>query len=356
MHDRNATSSLAAVIVAAVVILAGVGAYLTYFNQSPVQTGSTRPQKTPLITFSADAYSLETQTLLDGFSATAGEPVAPTKSGGSFSVANQIAAGAPDDVFVSAALSATSSAYLKGSASNWAIGFASDQMVVAFANDTISGPAKQAIASALQAEGSNSTSDWNSFFKALTSGSVKVGISDPVADPAGLRGWLALQLAGYLYAGGNATAFTSGLLATHANMTAPHAAGLVAQLQSGQIQFLLIYKSAAISSGLGYLTLDRHVSLGDPSLAPFYSRFSYRDSAGVIAGSPVVLSITVPSTSSNQEKALSFVEYVITHADSLSRYGLQSLSPARLYNSTSLPSTVVGWIRSGLIVESGALG
>jgi molybdate/tungstate transport system substrate-binding protein len=310
----------------------------------------------PLISYSADAYSIEATALLNGFSESTGVPVAPVKSGGSFADANQIAAGAPDDVFISVSLSATGSTYLKNLTSNWAIGFASDQMVLAYSNATSStSSGSTIIAEGSAAAKSNTTSDWNSFFSSLVSGNVKVGISDPVTDPAGLRGWLVLEAAGFFYDNGNEDEYTSNLLQAKANVTGTNAAALVAPLQSGQIQFLFIYKSAANSHGLGYLTLDRHVNLGDPTLGSFYSKFSYTDSAGVTAGAPIILCITIPLSSVNVAEAMEFVQYVVKNAGTLSSYGLQPFSPARLYSNLPPPAPISQLVSQGLIVQAGSL-
>jgi molybdate/tungstate transport system substrate-binding protein len=290
-----------------------------------------------------------------GFSQSTGVPVAPVKSGGSFADANQIAAGAPDDVFISVALSAAGPRYLKNISSNWAIGFASDQMVIAYSNATSSSSGEAIIAQGNAAAESNATSDWNTFFASLTSGNVKVGISDPVADPAGLRAWLSLEAGGLLYSNGNQNAYVTSLLQAKANVTGTHAAALVGPLESGQIQFLFIYKSAAVTDHLGYLRLDRHVNLGDPALGVFYSKLSYRDSAGVAAGAPIVLCITVPLSSVNTAEAFQFVQYVVKDAGTLSSYGLQPFSPARLYSNVSPPALIGQMISEGLIVEAGTL-
>ena len=309
----------------------------------------------PLISYSADAYTAEVTALLNGFSSSTGAQVAPLKSGGSFADANAIAAGAPDDVFVSVALSATSSQYLKNLTSNWAVGFASDQMVLAYANTTVSSAAMKVVNLATTAEKSNATSDWNAFFTALTGGTVSVGISNPVSDPAGLRGWLVLEAAGYLYSNGNQAAYVNPLLQSKDNTTGTNAAALVAPLETGQIQFLFIYKSAAVSDGLPYVTLDSHVNLGSSSLGSFYSKFSYTDSAGVTAGAPIILCITVPLSAVNTAEALQFVQYVVQNAKTLSTYGLAPFSTAILYSNATPPAPIEALVSQGLIVNGGAL-
>jgi len=358
---RIGVSNAIGMVAVVVIVALGVMAYILY--SAPGRTTNTTSISSatpvaaaPLISFSADAYTAEVTSLLSGFSQTTGIPVAPVNSGGSFADANQIAAGAPDDVFVSVSLSATGPAYLKNLSSNWAIGFASDQMVLAYSNATSSSSAGRAIILQSNAAAkSNATSDWNTFFNSLTSGNVKVGIANPVADPAGLRGWLALEAAGSLYSNGNQNAYVTPLLQAKANTTGTHAAALVAPLESGQIQFLFIYKSAAIIDHLSYILLDRHVNLGDPTLGGFYSTLSYKDTSGVTAGAPIILCVTVPLSSVNTAEALRFVQYVVKNAATLSSYGLQPFSPARLYSNLSPPAAIAQLVSQGLVIEVGSL-
>jgi len=325
-----------------------------------VSTSTTSVQASPLVSYSADAYATEATALLTGFSTSTGIPTAPVISGGSNADASSIKAGAPDDVFISSALAATSPSHLGNLSANWAIGFATDQVVVAYSNATLSNSAGTNIITLGQtAEKSNATSDWNAFFTALTDGSVKVGISNPVADPGGLRGWLVLEAAGFMYSAGNQSAYVSPLLATQSNVTGASSAALVAPLQSGQFQFLLIYKSAAFSDGIGYLSLDNHVNLSSASLAGFYAQFKYTDSAGTTAGAPIVLVITVPMSSVNTAEALEFVQYVVKNMGSLSSYGLVIPATALLYSSlastSDLPQPIQALLSQGLLVQTGPI-
>jgi len=325
-----------------------------------VSTSTSIVTSGPLVSYSADAYATESSFLLSGFSKLTGIPTAPVISGGSNADASSIKAGAPDDVFISSALAATSPSHLGNLSANWAIGFATDQVVVAYSNATMANSAASNIVTLGQtAEKSNATSDWNAFYTALTSGSVKVGISNPVADPGGLRGWLVLEAAGYLYSGGNQSAYVTPLLETQSNVTGTSSAALVAPLQSGQIQFLLIYKSAAISDGIGYVPLDDHVNLSNASLAGYYAMFSYTDSAGKTSGAPIVLVVTVPLSSVNTAEALEFVQYLVNNMGSLSAYGLVIPKTALLYSSLSstsgLPQAIQALLSQGLVVQKGPI-
>jgi molybdate/tungstate transport system substrate-binding protein len=351
MRSRGSGASRALAAGATVVALVVVG--LGYVFISPGATPSS-----PLITFNADSYSAEVQALLEGFRDSSGIPVAPTHSAGSNALASQIASGSKDDVFVSAALSAAAPDHLKAFSSGWAIGFASDQMVVAYSNATTPTPAAAQVISEYQrAAESNSTSDWSAAFTSLTSGEVKVGIADPNADPAGLRGWLVLEGAGALYGNGNESAYATPLLKTGGNVTGSAAANMVAPLEAGQMQFLFLYKSLAIAQHLGYIQLDHRINLGDPRLAEGYALLTYKLATGTVAGGPIVLCVTIPSNAPDPAEARQFVQYLVkSSAAVLPSYGLQVFAPQLLYNDSAPPEFVSQMLSQGLLSSGGSLG
>ena len=323
----------------------------------PSSISSSATTLLPLITFNADAYTAEVQALLSGFTTTSGIAVAPTHSAGSFALAKQIASGSQVDVFIPVALSAAAPNNLGSMSSNWAIGFASDQMVIAYSNATRSTPMGRGVMSGFEgAAKSNATSDWSSAFASLASGMVKVGISDPNADPAGLRGWLVLEAAGSLYAG-KQSAYTAPLLQAKANVTGSAAANMVAPLQAGQFQFLFTYRSAAIAQHLGYLQLDRRVNLGDPNLAASYALLTYRLASGLTKGAPIILCMTVPTNAPHASEAMQFVQYLAKSSGPVvSAYGLQPFTPPLLYNNTAPPPFVSQMLADGVVAQGGSLG
>jgi len=327
-------------------------------TSSPSSISNSATTLPPLITFNADAYTAEVQALLGGFTTTSGVPVAPAHSAGSFALARQIASGSQVDVFIPVALSAAAPSNLGSLSSNWAIGFASDQMVIAFSNATLSTPMGRGVTSAFYgAEKSNSTYDWGQAFASLTTGFVKVGISDPSADPAGLRGWLVLQAAGALYADGNLSAYSGPLLQKRLNVTGSAAANMVAPLQAGQFQFLFIYRSAAIAQHLGYLQLDHRVNLGDPKLAASYALLTYKLATGQTKGAPIILCMTIPANAPHASEAIQLVQYAAKNSGTmLGPYGLQAFAPPLLYNNTAPPQFVSQMLSQGIIARGGTLG
>ena len=351
MQSRSlAKGAISKLVLAIVVIILVAGAAATgYFLTMRSSSG------VPLVIYSADAYVPEVAALASGFTSQTGIQTSPPKGGGSFALAQQIAQGNPVSVFVSVAKSAVSSSYLKNVSSGWAIAFAGDQMTIAYSNASAQSPEAEKLISAYQtAVATNATSAWFEFFSNLSSGSVKVGISNPSADPAGFRGWLVLEAAGKLYAG-NESYFVSRMLGSSGNTTGASAAELVAPLESGQIQFLFIYKSSAVAHKLNYFQLPTAVNFGNASYSKFYSQFTYALPSGVESGSPILLFVTVPSDATNPSGSLEFVSYIVQHSSTLQSFGLTPLNPSVLYNETSVPEAIQRLVTQGDLVLGGSL-
>jgi molybdate/tungstate transport system substrate-binding protein len=313
------------------------------------------PASPPLQAYVADAYEGEATAMLQSFHHQSGIPVAPPDTGGSFALARQIAEGERASVFISVVLNAYTENYLQGAYSGWAIAFASDQMVLAYSNATLQSKDGAALIELFKrAYSLNSSALYFNAFSNLTSGSFRIGISDPNSDPAGFRAFLVLEMAGYLYAG-SSQYFVHRVIINHSNVTASNAAELVTPLTTGNIQFLFIYKSSALSKGLGMIQLPPDVNLGSPSYSRFYSRFSYNLTTGQVSGSPIYLYISVPATSPDKQEAFQFVSFVVKNSFVLSGFGLVPLSPAFLYNSTVPPMQITNLVLQGYLQYEGAL-
>lgn len=308
-------------------------------------------QQSPLTIYTADAYTKEASYLYSIYANQTSIPYQNPKGGGSFLLAREIAQGNPADVFISVSRDAVTFRYMDSESAGWAIAFAADQMCIAYSN---SSSAMKTILEDYEKATSGNISYWKQLFLDITSGQVKVGISDPNSDPAGLRAWLVLQAAGLLYSD-NQSYFVERLLQKGANVTASNAASLVAPLQLGQIQLLFIYKSAAISLGIPYIQLPDQINLGNASYSSFYSQLFYSTNKGVVRGSPILLFITVPRSSHHQTASLSFVAFVVQHSQELQRFGLSPLHPCMMYNDSAAPSLLLPLFSSGYLYSAGEL-
>lgn len=287
-----------------------------------------------MILYTADAYLNESTKLANAFTNSTGIAFAPPKSAGSSALGQQIAQGDPVSVFISVSKTAIENTTLQSQYAGWGIAFATDQMSIAYINSSLTAAANATVSSFNAAVSSNSTQAWYDFYSNLTSGQVKVGISDPNADPAGYRAWIVLEAAGRAYAN-NASYFVDRMLANTGNVTAASAADLVPSLQSGNIQFLFIYKSDITALGLNYLQLPSGVNLGTPSYNSYYSQFTYNTTGGLEKGGAITLWITVPKDSTNYNESVQFVSFVVLNYKTvLNGFGLVYISPPKLYNDT----------------------
>ena len=354
---------VAAVIIVIIVVVTGVGAYYYSSTSSSSSTAMTStmasstmmsPTLTPLILYSADSFAIEATMLESAFTSSTGIMMAPPKSGGSLLLASEIAQGNPVSVFISLSHGAVTAAHLGNESSGWAIAFASDQMTLAYSNATLQNSAANATVTACNsALAADTNSSWNTCFTMLTSGSVKIGTGNPNADPSGYRGWIVLEAAGQAFAN-NSSFYENRLISNNGNVTAASAADLIAPLQTGQIQFLWIYKSSAIAHKLNYLQLPGRVNLGSSKYSWFYSKFSYQLATGLETGGVIRLWITVPADSMDTADSLQFVAFVVKNSPTLlSPYGLVPTTPAKLYNSTTVPPQIQQLVSQGYLQPSG---
>lgn len=308
-----------------------------------------------VVVYSADAYVGEVNALIAGFHNSTGIQVNSAIGGGSFTIGREIGNGDPANLFFSVSRTAYSRMYLETRYSGWAVALAGDSLVLAYSGAVVNASKTYIINDFNTANRNNNTSLFSYAFDLLTSGSFKVGISNASSDPAGLRAFISLEIAGYLYAAGNETYFIHRLAANGGLVSASSAADLVAPLENGQISFLYIYRSAAISKGLDYISFPDTLSFGNYSLASFYSDFSYNTEAGPVPGYPVFLYVSMPANESLVSESQELVLYSIENRSLLAGFGMVIQDkPIIFYNSTA-PSFLSGLIKSGSLSYGGYL-
>ena len=101
-----------------------------------------------------------------------------------------------------------------------------------------------------------------------------IGRSNPAADPSGYQTLQMLQLAdGYYH---DLVLSASVLKNSPDSSVAETETSLLSALQSGQIDYLAIYKSTAHEDHLEYIELPDQINLSDPAMAADYARFPSR--------------------------------------------------------------------------------
>ncbi len=233
------------------------------------------------------------------------------------------------------------------------IQFARNQLVIAYTKH-----------SAYKAE----INDTN-WFEIFQKSDVNFGFSNPNADPCGYRALMLIQLAEFYY---NRTDLFEELVASHTAISVtenngnftiqspenlnpdskviirPKETDLMAQLESGNLDYLLIYRSVAYQhreSGVEFIELSEQIDLSSTDYADIYSKVSLRtfvDLAGeskTIVAKPIVYGITIPTNAANPAEAIEFVKILISEKgqDALGSQGQPPIIPARTNDISQVP-------------------
>ena len=182
---------------------------------------------------------------------------------------------------------------------DWNISFATNEMVIMHRKDS---------AYAAEINGRN----WPQI---LLRKQVAYGHSDPNADPCGYRSQLVWQLAEKYY-------HLPGLyqkLRQHCppKNVRPKETDLIALLESGELDYLFIYRSVAEQHKMPYVALPAEVSLKSAEYATFYKQASIKITGKkpgqfiTKTGKPMVYGITALRKAPNAETAAAFVQFVV---------------------------------------------
>ena len=207
----------------------------------------------------------------------------------------------------------------------WYLGFVSNQITLAYTSHSKG-------ASQLTA------ANW---YKVVSQPGVHIGRSNPAADPSGYQFLQMLQLAqGYYHDPGLAAAV---LKNSPDSSVAETETSLLAALQSGQIDYLAIYKSNALEQHLRYLALPSQINLSDQAMAAHYAKVTINaGSLGNLTAKPIIYGLTIPSSASNPALAQKFVAFVLSPQGRaiMSAAGFTVVSPALASSQGKVPAAL----------------
>lgn len=217
----------------------------------------------------------------------------------------------------------------------WYVGFVSNQ--ITFAYTSHSKGASQLTAS-----------NW---YKVLAEPGVHIGRSNPAADPSGYQILQMLQLAqGYYHDPGLSAAV---LANSPDSSVAETETSLLAALQSGQIDYLAIYRSDALEEHLKYIALPTAINLSDPSMAAAYAKVTIdAGSLGALTAKPIIYGLTVPSNAPDAALGAKFIAFVLSPAGQaiMASNGFVVISPALAAGQglpASLQALTTPWTAAG---------
>jgi len=176
----------------------------------------------------------------------------------------------------------------------WYLGFVSNQITLAYTSHS-------------KGAGQLTPANW---YTVVSQPGVHIGRSNPAADPSGYQFLQMLQLAqSYYHDPGLAAAV---LKNSPDSSVAETETSLLAALQSGQIDYLAIYRSNALEEHLKYIALPPPVNLSDQALAASYAKVTVNaGSLGKKQAKPIIYGLTIPSNAPDPALAEKFIGFVL---------------------------------------------
>ncbi|MBG0789828.1 MAG: tungstate ABC transporter substrate-binding protein WtpA [Desulfovibrionaceae bacterium] len=140
------------------------------------------------------------------------------------------------------------------------------------------------------------------------------GHSDPNLDPCGYRSLMVLQLAEKFY--GKKGLYDTLIANRPEKNVRPKSVELISLLQSGHMDYAWEYLSVAVQHGLKYVTLDKHLNLGDYAMTDYYSTAKVQVTGkkpGTFidrVGKSITYGVTKIDNAPNPEAADAFLAYL----------------------------------------------
>jgi molybdate/tungstate transport system substrate-binding protein len=207
---------------------------------------------------------------------------------------------------------------------DWYVGFATNAITFVYTN-------KSKFANEITVQ------NW---YQVLSRPGVQIGRSNPDTDPSGYQTVQMLNLAEKYY---NQPGLTSTILANapKTNMRDTETE-LIAALESGQIDYLAIYRSDARQHHFKYLKLPPQIDLSEAKYAPSYAQTSVKTVNGMLTGKPIVYAATTPDNSSESNWALNFMQFLLSKAGQgiLADSGFGSVRPAYANDVSKMPANL----------------
>lgn len=179
---------------------------------------------------------------------------------------------------------------------NWNYLFAANEMIIAYTDNS-------KYADIINSE------NWHEI---LLKNDVTIGRSEPNLDPCGYRSLFVFKLA-ELYYDIDLLAMD---LASQKAVIRPKEIDLIAFLETGHIDYLMIYKSVAIQHNLNYVKLPDPINLSNPEYEDFYNKVSTsvdgatKGESVEMIGSSIVYGFTIPHNHKNYERALDMALFI----------------------------------------------
>ncbi len=213
---------------------------------------------------------------------------------------------------------------------DWNVKFAANEIVIAFRKDSH------------RADQINKD-NWHDI---LLQKDITFGRSDPNADPCGYRAVLTIKLSEKFY---NSVGLADKMLAKDKKHIRPKEVDLLALLETGELDYMFIYRSVAEQHKLKYILLPDEINLKKTKFRDLYQSASVKITGSKPGtyitkfGEPIVYGVTIPKNAPNRELAIEFMAFLLD-ADKggaiLEKNGQSSVVPSPTDTFSSLPESL----------------
>ncbi len=299
-------------------------------TQSSTTTNSNDKLTGEITVFHAGSLSVPFKAIADAFQKEYPGVTVKLSAGGSKGLAQKIITlsqqGQPvPDIYASADYSLINNLIIPNKLANFNILFAKNAIVIAYTDNS---------------KYSNEINE-NNWYEILSRSDVRMGRSDPELDPCGYRSVLVMQLAEKYYK-------KPGLYKTleehPGTVIRPKEVDLVADLETGNIDYFWIYESVARQHHFKYITLPEQINLSSIKYADFYKTASITltkpdGSKYIVYGKPIVYGITLLNNAPHKELAEKFLHFILTKGlDILEQNGQPAINPPQYIGDiTNIP-------------------
>jgi molybdate/tungstate transport system substrate-binding protein len=207
----------------------------------------------------------------------------------------------------------------------WYLGFVSNQITLAYTSHS---------------KGASQLTPAN-WYTVVSQPGVRIGRSNPAADPSGYQFLQMLQLAQGYY---HDPALSAAVLKNSPDSSvAETETSLLAALQSGQIDYLAIYRSNALEDHLKYIALPPQLNLSDQAMAAAYAKATINaGSLGNLTAKPIIYGLTIPSNAPDPALAEKFIGFVLSPQGQaiMAANGFTVISPALASSQAKEPAAL----------------
>jgi molybdate/tungstate transport system substrate-binding protein len=221
---------------------------------------------------------------------------------------------------------------------SWNIKFASNEMAIVFTDKS---RRSQEI-------------NKDNWYTIMLDGNVQIGRADPNSDPCGYRSVLVAKLAEKYY---QQKDLSNKLLQKNTNNIRPKETDLLALLETGNVDYIFLYRSVAEQHHLKYILLPDEVNLKQTEMAEIYGSVSVEINGKkpgekmTQKGEPMVYGVTIPKNAPNKVAAMAFVQFLLNPEKGMvimKKLGQDSVIPSESKSYDQLPDELKAYAKSEL--------